>query len=212
MDGDLSLEADLDEDLQAALEMSSRNAQRFADGADFATADDDDDEHNSHHDEGGEDDVPSPLSQKQPASSDPLWANFGGDDDAFLDGWDDEGEGEGGEGLFYNSIDRPYDYKPFFTAGESLNSKKQTSSGALAAPAAMKDRLSFESKRVKTEEEEAEEEDADMVIIDSGGMPCPVCFKTFAGSELALSAHVASHFDDDSESRVVMSDCDSNVC
>lgn len=116
---------------------------------------------------------------RQPASSDPLWAAVGDDDDNELAfNFDDE--------------DTPIDttYKPFFTGGPSLNSKKYTGDG----PTPMNERLSFESKKRSTE-------DDDIVFVDdetpSGPLQCPVCSRMFVGSAIALSAHVASHFDDD---------------
>lgn len=117
------------------------------------------------------------LKEKEPASSDPLWAAVGFDEDVSFD-FDDE--------------DTPIDttYKPFFTGGPSLNSKKHTGDG----PTPMEDRLSFESKKRSTE-------DDDIIFVDDevppGPLECPVCSRSFVGSTVALSAHVASHFDDD---------------
>jgi hypothetical protein len=110
---------------------------------------------------------------------------------------------------FYNSMDRPMEYKPFFTAGESLNSRKEW-----APPAPLQDRLSFEHKgRIEVDEksrlgcQEGSKSEPTTEIggnanqPSSGGGPglltCPVCTKAFVGSELALSAHVAAHFDND---------------
>ena len=112
----------------------------------------------------------------QPASSDPLWAAVG-DDDVSFDFADE---------------DTPIDttYKPFFTGGPSLNSKRHMGDG----PTPMEDRLSFESKKRSTD-------DDDIIFIDdevpSGPLECPVCSRSFIGSTVALSAHVASHFDDE---------------
>jgi hypothetical protein len=124
-----------------------------------------------------------------PSSTDQLWAAVGDDVDlSQLEGFDEDSADE-------EDLNKPIDttFKPFWTAGEGLNSKKQR---GVDAPAPIKDRLSFESKRVK---EEIDEE-ADLWIVEEepvvGPLQCPVCEKSFAGSEVALSAHVAMHFDD----------------
>lgn len=148
------------------------------------------DEYGGDGDGDGEGDVAESGQPKASASSDPLWASLGGLDD--VDFPDEE--------TFYNPIDRPMDYKPFFTAGESLNSRKERD-----APASMKDRLSFEQK-VKAEDEDTTE--GSTASTSRGPLTCPVCSKTFVGSELALSAHVAAHFEDEEED-LSESRCDS---
>ncbi|SCV73369.1 BQ2448_7295 [Microbotryum intermedium] len=139
------------------------------------------------------------MEDTEPASSDPLWASFDHDLD------DDEKDGDEG---FLSEIDAlaseygPVDttFKPFFTAGESLNAKKEAKR---EGPAPEKDQLRFAEREVLVLSDSDDDDDGDEK--DDVGqegerrkkqLRCPVCFKSFAGSEVALSAHVAAHFDE----------------
>ena len=143
-----------------------------------------------------------------------MWAALGPLDDEVLrsiehDGGEDSADN--GATKFYNSMDRPMEYKPFFTAGESLNSRKER-----AAPVPLQDRLTFEQRERGSDTSTSscqkgldetsrptastsKSNSGDSVSRDGGLLTCPVCSKSFVGSELALSAHVAAHFDDDVE-------------
>lgn len=150
---------------------------------------------------------------KPPASSDPLWAELGPLDDEVLRSIEHESAGDDVDAKFYNSMDRPMEYKPFFTAGESLNSRKERE-----PPAPLKDRLTFEQRvknstahavtsmtdkssdqaRPLTSQNLSRSHSGESTAGRSNGglLTCPVCSKSFVGSELALSAHVAAHFDE----------------
>ncbi|KAL8276381.1 hypothetical protein RQP46_011226 [Phenoliferia psychrophenolica] len=105
---------------------------------------------------------------RPPASSDPLWAAIDGEDgDAYLaalESHDPEAEAK------EHDVEEDEDYKPFFTAGPSMNSRLEVD-----VPAPEPDRLAF----------------------DSTATLCPMCNKNFAGSAAALQGHVDSHFEDE---------------
>ncbi|KDE05235.1 hypothetical protein MVLG_04370 [Microbotryum lychnidis-dioicae p1A1 Lamole] len=156
-----------------------------------------DQESKMEDDEGHQEDVLK-MEEAEPASSDPLWASF--DHDL------DENESEGEE-AFLSEIDAlaseygPVDttYKPFYTAGESLNSKKEAKR---EGPAPEKDQLRFAEREVLVLSDSDGEGEGGVDRLEGEGkrgkkqLSCPVCFKSFAGSEVALSAHVAKHFDE----------------
>ncbi|KAK4055057.1 hypothetical protein OIO90_003398 [Microbotryomycetes sp. JL221] len=123
----------------------------------------------------------APIDSKtMPASSDPLWAAI--DAEGFID-FDDENSYSG-----YDRLEKCVEddvrlsNKPFFTIGESLNSRViQTS------PTPMENRLTFNGTGTSAQVQQPSSSGA-------GAMVCPVCQKSFVGTEIALSAHVEQHF------------------
>ncbi|KAM0791793.1 hypothetical protein ACM66B_004056 [Microbotryomycetes sp. NB124-2] len=167
--------------------------------------DDDGDDHGSHV-EMDEDDNPhddlvevkheGAAETKPPASSDPLWAALDGDapidfdDHALVSNMTNYDLLEK-----YVEDDVRLANKPFFTIGESLNGRVEQ-----AAPTPLVDRLNFHGNGrtgPKDNGGENNEGDGDVIVQDdssSNMMQCPVCEKSFVGSEVALSAHVEQHF------------------
>lgn len=159
-------------------------------------------------------DVKPSKALRPPASSDPLWAAFDDAQDLFagLDDFDDPmaqgGSGGEGDAHDYDSTDSgPIEttHKPQFTGGPSINSKKEPKDVRVAP----QDRFSFdrsnagrskvEKEALKTEMEEEEEGEGEGGGARRGAgnmVECPVCQRQLVGSEVALAAHVATHFDD----------------
>ncbi|KAK4704754.1 DNA polymerase kappa, partial [Phenoliferia sp. Uapishka_3] len=108
--------------------------------------------------------------ESAPASSDPLWAAIDGEDgDSYLAEL---------EQMDQDLEEEEEKYKPFFTAGPSLNSRLAMES----LPAPERDRLAFGVR----------EDPEDTLGVRK--LQCPVCDKSFLASEAAFSSHVNSHF------------------